>query len=161
MAGYDFTRLNALVVDDYRYMRTLLAEMLREFGFHQVLTADDGIAATAILRASAIDVVFIDWHMPNLDGVAFTQGVRRGEYGNDPYLPILMVSGRTEQSSVRRALDAGVHSYVLKPITPQSLAERLSQLIENPPRFVKTDDYFGPYRQPLTQQASTDWPTRW
>ena len=84
--------------------------------------------------------------MPNLDGVAFTQGVRKGEYGNDPYLPILMVSGYTEENRVIKALDAGVHSYVLKPITPESLAERLSQVIEHPPRFVKTEDYFGPYR---------------
>lgn len=146
MAGYDFSDLDALVDDDYLYMRTLVSEVLRTFGFRQVHTASDGLDAANILRQHSVDVVFIDWNMPNLDGVAFTQGVRKGEYGNDPYLPILMVSGYTEENRVIKALDAGVHSYVLKPITPESLAERLSQVIEHPPRFVKTEDYFGPYR---------------
>jgi CheY-like chemotaxis protein len=160
MAGYDFSDLSALVVDDYRYMRNLMAEMLREFGFRQVLTADDGVAAVELLRKNAVDVVFLDWNMPNLDGIAFTEGVRSGAYGNDPYLPILMVSGYTAENRVVKALDAGVHAYVLKPITPRSIAERLTQLIERPPRFVKTDEYFGPYRHSRVPAGEADWPPR-
>lgn len=148
MSSYDFSQLRALVVDDHHFMRTLISEVLNEFGFQKVLTASDGVTAVELLRGNAIDVVFIDWKMPNLDGVAFTQGVRRGDFGNDPYLPIVMVSGYTEQSRIVDALDAGVHTYLLKPVTPNTIAERLTQVIENPPRFVKTDDYFGPYRRP-------------
>lgn len=147
MKRYNFSQVNALVVDDYRFMRTLLKEVLGEIGFHEVHTAGDGDAATEILKQHPIDVVFLDWRMPKLDGIAFTQGVRSGEYGTDPYLPIIMVSGVTEAKQVQTALDAGVHSYVLKPVTPASLCQRLSQLIESPPQFVKTDSYFGPYRR--------------
>ena len=146
MAGYDFSELNALVVDDFRYMRTLLSEVLGGFGFQRILTADDGTTAADVLSKNPIDVVFIDWNMPNLTGVEFTKGVRNGTIGKDPYLPILMVSGYTEERHIIAALDAGVNTYVLKPVTPQSLAERLTQLIEYPPRFIKTEDYFGPYR---------------
>jgi CheY-like chemotaxis protein len=158
MAGYDFSRLNALVVDDYRFMRNLLAAMLQQFGFREVLTADDGATAADLLVKNAIDVAFVDWYMPNVDGIAFTEGVRRGTYGRNPYLPIVMISGHTEQSRVLRAMAAGVHSYVVKPVTPKSLGTRLSQLIEMPPRFIKTDDYFGPYRRPSRAFDGDLWP---
>jgi two-component system chemotaxis response regulator CheY len=126
-----------------------------------VLTADDGAIAADMLRKNPIDVVFLDWNMPNISGIEFTQGVRNGTYGNDPYLPVLMVTGHTGEKRILRALDAGVHAYVLKPITPQSLAERLTQVIENPPRFIKTDSYFGPYRTPRPAARAADaWPPR-
>jgi CheY-like chemotaxis protein len=157
MASYDFSSLCALVVDDYRFMRMLLSEVLREFGFREVLSADDGSTAVDLLRTNAVDVVFLDWNMPKLDGIAFTEGVRSGAYGNDPYLPILMVSGFTEKSRVHKALDAGVHSYVLKPITPSSLGARLSQLIERPPHFIKTESYFGPYRRTRMPARDDPW----
>ena len=160
MTGYDFSSLTVLVVDDYKYMRTLLSEVLRVFGFRQVLSASDGQEAAELLRRNSVDVVFIDWNMPNLDGLAFTRGVRNGTYGNDPYLPIFMVSGYTEEHRVRKALDAGVHTYVLKPVTPQSIGLRLTQIIESPPRFIKTDSYFGPYRATQRPAADDDWPAR-
>lgn len=160
MAGYDFSKLCALVVDDYDFMRSLLVQVLNEFGFRQVLAASDGAAAVDLLQRNEVDVVFLDWNMPNLNGLAFTRGVRDGTYGNDPYLPIFMVSGYTEEHRVRKALDAGVHTYVLKPVTPQSIGLRLTQIIESPPRFIKTDSYFGPYRPTPRPAADDDGPAR-
>ena len=157
MAGYDFSELTVLVVDDYKYMRTLLSEVMSAFGFREVLSASDGQEAAELLRQQAVDVVFIDWNMPNLDGIAFTQGVRNGAYGKDPYLPIVMVSGYTEEGRIVEALNAGVHSYVLKPVTPEALGIRLSQIIEKPPRFIKTDSYFGPYRATHRPPTAEDW----
>lgn len=153
MANYDFSHISILVVDDYRYMRKLIADVLGAFGFKNIHLANDGAMAAEILRKNRIDVVFIDWNMPNITGVEFTQGVRNGTYGNDPYLPILMVSGYTDENRIIKALEAGVHTYVLKPVTPESLAERLTQIIEHPPRFIQTDDYFGPYRPSSTANA--------
>ena len=86
--------------------------------------------------------------------------MRNGTYGNDPYLPIFMVSGYTEEHRVRKALDAGVHTYVLKPVTPQSIGLRLTQIIESPPRFIKTDSYFGPYSAMQRPVTDNDWPVR-
>ena len=57
---------------------------------------------------------------------------------------MIMLTGYTDVDRVLACRDAGVTSYLAKPITPQSLYGRIVSVVEDKRPFVRTDDYFGP-----------------
>lgn len=71
-------------------------------------------------------IALIDWNMPEMNGLEFIQAVR-----NDPRysaVTLMMVTTESEQSQMVRALAAGAHEYLIKPFTPDAVAEKLELL---------------------------------
>jgi two-component system, chemotaxis family, chemotaxis protein CheY len=118
--------MKALVVDDSRAMRTILARMLHGVGY-EVFEAENGQDAIAILRAqSPLKLVLVDWNMPVMNGIDFIRAVRT-ELG-ERNLPIMMVTTESETNQVVRALAAGANEYLMKPFTESGLIEKLTIL---------------------------------
>jgi two-component system chemotaxis response regulator CheY len=107
-------------------MRTILGGVLRKLGF-EVADAGDGHEALARLAAAPRpDLALIDWNMPQMDGLELVRRVR-----SDPAnagLRLVMVTTETESERIGAALEAGADEYVMKPFTPQALAEMLGLL---------------------------------
>ncbi|GGJ82207.1 response regulator [Pilimelia anulata] len=119
--------MRALIVDDSRAMRRILRRIVEGLGFTAV-EAGDGQAALDAIAAldTPPDLALVDWNMPVMDGLAFVSAVRA-----EPGLrrmTVVMVTTESEQSQIVRALAAGAHEYVIKPFTPESLAEKLALL---------------------------------
>lgn len=142
-----FDLLKILLVDDNQHMRMLLIEILRAIGVRYVFEAMDGAEALAILRSTAIDVVFTDLSMNGLDGIDFVQLVRQSPDSPNPFVPIVMITGHSTERRVHEARDAGVNEFLTKPVTARGVIHRLTLLIENPRPFVRAGDYFGPDRR--------------
>jgi two-component system chemotaxis response regulator CheY len=118
--------MRALVIDDSRTMRRIVADMLGELGF-DTAEAGNGREALDLLEAGeAFDLACIDWNMPVMDGLAFVVAVRTRRQWPD--LTLMMVTTEGEQGQVVRALAAGAHEYVMKPFTPDALASKLGLL---------------------------------
>jgi two-component system, chemotaxis family, chemotaxis protein CheY len=96
-------------------------------------------------------VVFCDWEMQPMNGLDFVLAVRGLPEGEDPYLPIIMLTSHAEAPRVIQALEAGIHEYLIKPFTGQALIARLDAVINHPRPFVKTEKFFGP--APRTKRA--------
>src|SRR5688572_33310594 len=75
--------LSVLIVDDDELERTLIGVRLAHRGI-QVGEARDGAAALERLRKEDIPVVVVDWHMPVMDGIEFTEKFR-AELAGEPY----------------------------------------------------------------------------
>ena len=116
--------MKALVVDDSEVVRRHYREYLDELKFDEVVEAGDGFAAMMALKDFTPDVVFLDWHMPNMTGLQFLKKVRPLH----PDLPIIMVTALGDQPMVMNAIKAGVTDYLLKPFNAEVLAERLEKL---------------------------------
>jgi two-component system chemotaxis response regulator CheY len=118
--------VRALVVDDSRAMRLILARVLRERGC-EVVEAGDGQEALVALSAGELpDVALVDWNMPVLNGLELVEAVRR-----DPAyqgMRIVMVTTESESSQVVRALEAGADEYLFKPFTPDAVVDKLAML---------------------------------
>lgn len=114
----------ALVVDDSRAIRMILARTLRALAF-DVREAANGREALELLEAepSAVQLVLADWNMPEMNGLELVKRLRR-----NPALAstvVVMVTTETELDKMSAALEAGANEYVMKPFTPAILAEKL------------------------------------
>jgi two-component system chemotaxis response regulator CheY len=127
-------RMRALVIDDSRTMRMVLARQLRSLGY-DVLEAGDGQQALDVLEACGDDLpvlATVDWNLPVLDGLAFVHAVRARDGWRG--ITLMMVSTEAETGQVVRALAAGAHEYLMKPFQVEALVDKLDLLGLNPAR---------------------------
>jgi two-component system, chemotaxis family, chemotaxis protein CheY len=117
--------MKALVVDDSRAMRAIIAGMLRENGF-EVAEAGDGEAALAGLRAAAADLVVLDWHLPGMTGPEVVRAIRAEPAWSA--VRVLMITTEVDPDRVREALDAGAQEYLMKPFTADHIRDKLTLL---------------------------------
>lgn len=116
----------ALIIDDSRAMRSILRRIVTDLGF-ETLEAADGQQALDHLNAGTIPTLcLIDWNMPVMDGYTFITKVRANPDWRD--ITLMMVTTESEHSQIVRALAAGAHEYVMKPFTPDAIADKLELL---------------------------------
>lgn len=159
MIKIDFAKLRLLVIEDNPNMRRLVRTLVNGLGCREVMEAEDGAAGLELFRENAPDIVVSDWMMPIMDGLDFTRAVRSPTRSANPYVPIIILSGYSERSRVVQARDAGVTEFIVKPVSPKSLYQRLVNVVVNPRPFVETKTFFGPDRR-RTSGANYSGPRR-
>jgi len=114
----------ALVVDDSRAVRMILAKTLTELGY-EVLQAANGREALEVIETekTAVTLVLADWNMPELNGFDLLKRLRqKPELAS---MAVVMVTTETELNQMTAALEAGANEYVMKPFTKEILVEKL------------------------------------
>jgi len=117
----------ALVVDDSRAMRMILAKTLKELGF-EVCEAANGREALEVIEAEkgALTLVLADWNMPEINGLDLLKRLRQNPELSS--LVVVMVTTETELDQMVAALEAGANEYVMKPFTREILVEKLEMV---------------------------------
>lgn len=119
--------VRALVIDDSRTMRAVLARQLQTLGY-DVLQAGHGQEALDLLEEQAEPpaLATVDWNMPVMDGLTFVQTVRKRPQWRG--ITLMMVTTESEHGQIVRALAAGAHDYLIKPFLPEAFVEKLDLL---------------------------------
>jgi len=118
--------MQALVVDDSRTMRAILARILSGLGA-DVGQAEDAASALKYFNANEVpDIALVDWHMPGMNGLELVAAIR-AEKRFEP-MSIMMVTTEGEPEQISAALAAGANEYLVKPFTQEAVAEKLSIL---------------------------------
>ena len=120
--------MRALVIDDSRAVRMVLARFLTTHGY-DVLQAGHGQEALEVLAADGDDlpaVALVDWNMPVMNGLEFVTACRTEQRYRA--ISLMMVTTESEHSQVVRALAAGAHEYLIKPFDEEALASKLALL---------------------------------
>ncbi len=118
----------AMVVDDSRVARAYLTRILRGLGF-QVAEAEDGDVALELLECMPEpDFLFVDRHMPRMDGLELVRRVRQQLGLRD--VVIVMVTSDNKPETVAEALEAGADEYVMKPYTEDVIQSKLALVLE-------------------------------
>jgi len=115
--------VQALVIDDSKSIRLILGHILKDIGFH-VLEAPNGHEGLSMLKARNVDLILVDWNMPEMNGFEFILKVRQESQFND--VRLMMVTTETEITKVVQALEAGANEYVMKPFTKETILEKIS-----------------------------------
>ena len=117
-----------LIVDDDVASRKLMCKTLLREGF-EVIEAENGAQALAVFDEQRPDIVLLDVEMPVMDG--FTACVKLRQRQNTDHLPVLMVTGLEDISSVNRAYDAGATDFITKPINWPVLGHRIRYMLRS------------------------------
>lgn len=117
--------LNILMAEDNFVNQRVLQAMLLRSG-HNVEVVENGAEALAAVEAGHFDVVLMDIHMPEMDGVAATRAIRAlgGKIGETP---IIAVTANALRGDREKYIDAGMDDYVSKPVSPELLNAALDR----------------------------------
>jgi CheY-like chemotaxis protein len=138
--------LDLLVVDDNAQMRTIIGTVLAGAGVRRLHYAPDGRRGLETLKHRSIDVIFVDFEMPVMNGLQFLRAVRALS-SDHRFAPIIMLTGHSDLKRITAARDCGVNEFLGKPVTARSILTRLNTVIMHPRPFVSAPCYFGPDRR--------------
>jgi DNA-binding response OmpR family regulator len=120
----------ALVVEDDDQISFLLKFILEREGFDVKVARDGRQASQMIDEMAAPSVVTLDVMLPYADGFQIL-GQLRGKPGWNS-VPVLMLTSKSQEKDIVRALDAGANDYIVKPFQPEELRARIKRLVRKP-----------------------------
>jgi CheY-like chemotaxis protein len=129
----ELAQLSVLIVDDNHLNREVTASILDEMNIHCLL-AINGQEAIALLSEAMryeqrVDLIFMDCHMPGMDGYACTKSIRSGVAGESfRTIPIVAMTAHAMVGERAKCIDIGMDDYLPKPVSPENLIQKILQL---------------------------------
>lgn len=115
-----------LVADDVKTERMHVSEILKRNG-HNVIEAVDGDDAIAKAEQYKPDMIIMDIVMPKRDGFNATKRIVMNPATKN--IPIVVVSSKGQESDIKRATMVGAKSYLVKPVSPEGLMEKVKEFL--------------------------------
>jgi DNA-binding response OmpR family regulator len=120
--------MSILIVDDMESMRKSIRGMLKMLHIGKTIKlAENGREGWRILNEFPIDMAIIDWNMPIMKGIELLELIRNHKQFRD--MPVIMITAEAEKKIVVEAAESDIDGYLLKPLTTQSLDERIRSVI--------------------------------
>lgn len=116
--------MRMLIAEDDATMRHAIAQLFRAEGF-ECLASGDGLEALESFRRHHPDFCIIDVMMPGLDGFELCRKIR----GEDPQVPVIMLTARQDEIDRVVGLELGADDYVTKPFGPRELVARVKTIL--------------------------------
>jgi PAS domain S-box-containing protein len=121
-------RLRILLAEDNLVNQKLAVRLLEKRG-HKVVLANNGREALTELENRPFDVVLMDVQMPEMDGYEATTAIRRQEQLTGGHVPIIAMTAYAMKGDRERCLEAGMDSYISKPVRAQELFDSVEGLV--------------------------------
>ena len=125
-SAHEAVRVNVLVAEDDPVNQMVVEGMLKMLGC-QVDVVNDGQAAQAVARKGQYDIIFMDCHMPQMDGYEATQRIRATEQDGSRRTPIVALTADALASDRERCLQAGMNDFMTKPVNRAQLAAMIKR----------------------------------
>lgn len=110
---------NVLLIDDEANLRQTLTRVLQNAGC-AVTSAADGSQALQILQNTSFDLVYLDIHLPGMNGLQVLQQIRQVS----PQLPVILFTAYASLQSALEAIRLGASDYLVKPVDPDVFVAR-------------------------------------
>ena len=109
-----------LIIEDQVFSQKILKKSIE--GNYKILTSENAVGGLKSYLASAPDLVFLDWQLPDADGMAFLDVIKKID--TDAY--VIMSTANNTSENVKTALNKGVKGYITKPYTRTKVAKNLA-----------------------------------
>ncbi|GIL40239.1 response regulator [Roseiterribacter gracilis] len=124
------TDMKVLVVDDYKTMTKIVANLLKTIGFKEVVELNDGASALQALRKDKFGLVISDWNMEPMTGLQLLQECRKD--AQLAKIPFIMITAESKTENVIAAKQAGVDNYIVKPFNAETLKSKVESVLNKP-----------------------------
>ena len=115
--------IRVMIVDDTKIMRKIIIRSLNAVGISDIVEAGDGAEALRLFAQANVQLVLLDWNMPEKNGLEVLQEIRA--QGSD--VPVIMVTAEAEQSRVTAAIQAGATDFLIRPFTADLFRQKLER----------------------------------
>lgn len=115
-----------LVAEDDQDIRDLIAITLQFSGF-EVDSVADGIQVLERVQEQPFDLILLDVRMPRMTGYEACRRLREDEATRD--IPIVFLSAKGQEEEIKKGLEAGAASYILKPFAPEALVRSIREIL--------------------------------
>ena len=119
--------VKTVLIDDNLDNLNVLSETLQDIGVETV-EAESGLEGLEKIRESKPDIIFVDYHMPGMDGLEVTKTVQE-EYGRDK-IKIVMISASTFDHHREMYMKEGVHGFIGKPFVREEILGAMARLLK-------------------------------
>ena len=139
-----------LLLQSNQFLRSILISLLREAGSPEVMVARCAESAVTVLEQQLPSMIVADWNdQTDLteDRLRLIRRIREAEGAQYRRTPVIMISRPRPRRDIEQARDAGVTEFIVTPIAPVTLQDRIRALREKPRDFVQSPRFNGPDRR--------------
>jgi DNA-binding response OmpR family regulator len=139
--------VKALIVDDDTYSVSLLSGILRGFDLRSQTVVPSCEQAKELLRESYFDVCICNADLPGEHGTELVRWIRRRSGDLVRFAPVIVVTGYAKSDVVFEARDSGANIVLKRPLSPQSIYDRIDWVTRHERAFIECGNYVGPDRR--------------
>ena len=118
--------LKILVVDDFSATRTIVINHLSKLGYSNIVEAENGVSALAMLKSALFDLVVTDCNMSDMSGLDLLKLIR--EDSDLKHIPVLMVTSDDLKGNIITAIKAGLNDYIVRPFEEYTFKQKLEKI---------------------------------
>jgi DNA-binding response OmpR family regulator len=126
-----------LIADDNEMNLDILATRLATHGY-EILKAMDGEVALALTQNQHPDLVLLDVMMPKMDGLEVCRRIKQDP--SLPFIPVIIVTAKTDSRDIISGLEAGGDEYLTKPVDQAALVARVQSMLKHKMLYDKTEE---------------------
>ena len=130
-------RKNVLLVEDDKINQKLISNLLKNINC-DVIVASSGEEAIKIWTSQALDMILMDLHLPQIDGIEATKTIRMLEKQKNTYTPIIALTASEKQEIKDRCVEVGMNGYIVKPIDMNKFYKTINEISNE-------DEYILPF----------------
>jgi len=134
--------LNVVVVEDSRPMQEVLRSILSSLRVERIRVFSNADEALKSMSMDPPTLIISDWQMKPLSGHNMLKIIRHKSMAPLCFVPVLMISGHATHTIVDKAFRAGAHQFLVKPISPTAVFQRLGMILNDERRFVLENDHY-------------------
>ena len=134
-------RLQILIADDSKSIRSLLEQSLASLGYDVTTCADGNEAWNIIAKGKLFHILLLDWIMPGISGVDLCRRIRQSSLKQ--YIYIILLTGKSSPDEIVEGLESGADDYLIKPVSFSELQARINvgKRIVDYEQEIKTKEY--------------------
>lgn len=140
-AGRTVEDARILIVDDDARAALLMTRLLERDGFWRIVSIGGGWRALAMMLQHPPDVMILDVHMPDLDGIQVLREMQQLEQRTNSVTGVLAVSGDHSAATCDAMLSAGADDFIFRPFTGTEFALRVRRLAQMTRELRRTVGY--------------------
>jgi len=147
MAEVRYDQVSLALGEPNPYLRQALKMALAQKGLTRLTDCHTMEAIEQVLGSPSLDVLICDVELQGGDFCQIIHRMRHHQLGVNPFLLVIATTGLADSALIRRVIDSGVDDLLLKPLSVETVQDRLSLLAKGRKPFVVTHDYIGPDRR--------------